>query len=206
MSDKPDLKIVRPDADDLAGLWLDTGLGDPLTEMHTYKIPIGKPRDFFRVHPDPNYRRKCEIYVHKVEGLIEEETFIIGPSMRGTVDEARPATLVVCVYRDGTTRLWPLKLPKDGEKDFLGWASARAAARVGMEKWVKLLWKRNTYQTRDAQEGYAPDPDWSKIPSFDELIRTACGEHGIIRDRDHPIVRNLFGAAAKPDDGSDDLS
>ena len=205
MSDKPDLKVVRPDADDLADLWLPTGLGDGLTDTHIYSIPIGKPRNYFRVCPDEKYRRKCEAYIHKVEGQIEEETYIIDASMRGDIDEARPCTLVVCMYRDGTVRLWALKLPKDGEKDNEAWKTARAAARTAMEKWVKLVWKRSAYQTRDAQPGYAPDPDWSKLPPFDELVRTACGESGIIRDRNHPIVRNLFGAPEKPDGGDDGL-
>jgi hypothetical protein len=132
MSDKPDLKVVRPDADDLAGLWLPTGLGDGLTDTHIYRIPIGKPRDFFQVCPDENYRRKCEVYTHKVEGQIEEETYIIDASMRGEIEEARPCTLVVCIYRDGTVRLWALKLPKDGEKDNEAWKTARAAARTAM--------------------------------------------------------------------------
>jgi hypothetical protein len=216
---KPKLEVVREDtkpsekqkpiadATDLSSLWLDTELGDGLTETHTYKVPIGKPRDFFRVVPLPDYRRKTEIYTHKIEGQIEEQHFLIDKPMRGVIDEARPCTLVVCIYRDGSVRFWPLKLPKDGEKDNDAWVSARAAARSGMEKWVKLVWKRNAYQTRDALDGYAPDPDYKTLPSFDELVTAAWGEHGIVRDRNHPIVKNLFGAPpVKPDGGDDGLS
>jgi hypothetical protein len=206
MNDKPELKIVKPDVDDLVGLWLDTGLGDGLTETHIHSIPIKKPVNYFRTCPLLEFRRKCEIYVHKIEEQIEEETYLIDEGMRGIIDEARPATLVTVVYRDGTLRLWALKLPKDGEKDNEAWRTARVAARTAMEKWVKLVWKRSCYQTRDAQPGYAPDPDYSKLPPFNELVRTACGEHGIIRDRNHPIVRNLFGAPEKPDGGDDGLS
>jgi hypothetical protein len=50
--------------------------------------------------------------------------------------------------------------------------------------------------TRDALSGYAPDPDYSKLPPFNELVRLGFGEHGIIRDATHPIFRELMGAPA----------
>ena len=71
------------------------------------------------------------------------------------IPEATPVTLVTVVYRDGTPRLWPVKHPRAGEKDNRSWISARAAARVGMERWVKLVWVGNAYQTRDAMPGYS---------------------------------------------------
>src|SRR5215831_9139143 len=104
---KAKLELVQPpeDALDIAALWLDPALGDGLVNVHYHNIPANKPRDFFRVNPDPAYRRLTEIYTHKVEGQIEER--------------------------------------------------------------------------------------------IDELVRLAFGEHGVIRDRDHPIVRDLFGMASK---------
>ena len=66
---------------------------------------------------------------------------------------------------------------------------------------------RRAYQYREAQPGYAPEPDWSKLPTFDQLVELAFGKQGIIRDENHPIYRDLLGAAPKKadDDGSDDL-
>jgi hypothetical protein len=101
--------------------------------------------------------------------------------------------------------LWALKSPKAGEKDHLAWTSARAAARSGMTNWVRLVWVRNSYLVREAHAGYAPDPDWSKIPSFDKLIELAFGAHGIIRDTDHPVYRDLIGAAKKAESDDGDL-
>jgi hypothetical protein len=138
---------------------------------------MDKPKDFFRVHPDKAYRRRAEVYTH---------------------------------------RLWVLKFPKPGEKDNDVFTSARAAAREAMNKWVKLVWVRRAYQIREAQPGYASDPDWEKLklPTFDELVTLALGPNGIIRDTEHPIYRDLMGVAPRPtlkvvgggsDDEADDL-
>jgi hypothetical protein len=199
---------VVSDAADIEALWLDPALGDGIVDAHYHNIPVGKPRDFFRTHPDPAYRRRTEIYTHKVEGVIDTTHYILAPAMRGMLDEARPCTLVTVVYRDGSPRLWPIPFPRDGERDNEAWISARNAAKNGMEKWTKLVWVRRAHMTRDAHLGYAPDPDFKKLPPFNELVRLAFGEHGVIRDTSHPIYRELLGMPAKAAgeiDASDDL-
>jgi hypothetical protein len=123
--------------------------------------------------------------------------------MQGRILEARPCTLVCVIYRDGTPRLWPIKFPRDGERDNEAWRTARIAASIGLTKWTKLLWVRGAYQTRDALPGYAPDPDWDRLPPFEELVRTGLGEHGIIRDTNHPIYRELFGLTKKAEEDSE---
>jgi len=203
---KPKTTNPPEDALDVDSLWLDPKLGDGLVDVHYHNIPVGKPRDFFRVHPDPAYRRLTEIYTHKVEGQIDEQNFIIAKPMQGVLEEARRCTLVTVVYRDGSPRLWALKLPKEGERDNEAWISARAAAKIAMDKCVKLIWQRRAYLTREALPGYAPEPDWSKLPSFDELVTLAFGANGIIRDRNHRIVLDLFGAPPKKASDDDGLS
>ena len=47
-------KGTPPDALDIGSLWLDPALGDGLIDVHYHEIPVGKPKDFFRVNPDPN--------------------------------------------------------------------------------------------------------------------------------------------------------
>jgi hypothetical protein len=213
MSEKTKPEIMLPDdASDLSDLYFDPALGDGLTDTVLTNIPIGKPKDFFRVHLDKSYRRLVEIYTHKPEGQIEEQHFFIAKSMRGLIEEARLATIVTCIYRDGSVRLWPLKRPKTGEKDNEAWISARAAAREAMTEWVRLVWVRRAYEIRKAQPGFASEPDWAKLPEFDQLMKLAVGPNGIMRDTNHPIYRELIGAASKPalkvvgednDDGDD---
>ena len=207
-------EIVPADASDLCDLWLDPAFGDGLTDTVLTNIPIGKPKDFFRVHPDKSYRRLTEVYTHKPENQVEEQHFFIAKAMQGLIQEARPATIVVCLYRDGSVRLWPLKRPKTGEKDNDAWTSARAAAREAMSKWLRIVWVRRGYEIREAQSGFASEPDWGKLPTFDQLMKLAVGPNGVIRDTNHPIYRELMGAAPRPalkvvgadsDDGGDDL-
>jgi hypothetical protein len=192
-----------PDAQDFESLWLDPALGDGITDTNYHSVPVGKPKDFFRLHPDPGYRRRTEIYTHKPEGAIDEQHYIVGPSMQGRIPEARPCTLATVIYRDGSPRIWPLKFPKDGERDNDAWVSARSAAKIGLTKWIKLVWVRRAFLTRDAQPGYAPDPDWSKLPPFNDLAKLAFGEHGIINDTSHPIYRELFGMPSQAGDAND---
>lgn len=209
MSEDPKKGGVPPkksDTFDIELLWVDPALGDGITGSTFHNVIVDKPRNFFRVCPELAYRRRTELYTHKIEGVIGETHYIVAPPMRGVIEEAVPCTLVVCVYRDGTPRLWPIKFPRDGERDNGAWISARSCARIAMEKWVKLVWSGGSYMTRDAQPGYAPEPDYSKLPPFDDLVRTAFGEGGIIADRNHPIYRELFGVAPKRDlDDGDEL-
>jgi hypothetical protein len=208
MADNPALpkpKLVVPDdAQDLDSLWLDEKVGDALTDVHFHNIPVGKPKDFFRVCPDKAYRRPAEIYTHKVEGEIEETQYLIDRPLHGLFDEAQHCLLVTVVYRDGSPRLWPLKQPKEGDKDIEAWSSARSAAKTAQTRWVKLVWKKGRYVTRDALPGYAPEPEWDKLPPYMDLVRLGFGEHCIIRTRDHPIARALLGAAPVPEQGDDD--
>jgi hypothetical protein len=191
------------DAKDFDSLWLNPQLGDGITDTHYHTVQVGRPKDFFRLHPNTAYRRRTEIYTHKPEGVIDEQHYIIDEPMRGRIDEAQPCTLVCVIYRDGSPRLWPLKFPKDGARDNDAWISARSGAKAGLHKWVKLLWQRRAFTTREAMPGYAPEPDWGKLPSFNELVKLAFGAHGIIRDTDHPIYRELFGEAPKREDDDD---
>ena len=183
---------MPPDALDLSDLWLDPALGDGITE--TCATASGSvSAGFFPNHPDKSFRRPIEIYRHRPEGQIEDEFFALAGNMKGTLEEAAPYSLVTCIYRDGTSRLWPVRMAKDGERDNEAWTSARAAAREGIDKWIKLLWVGMAFTFRIAQHGYAPDLDWSWLPSFEDLLLKAFGSKGIIRDTSHPVYRNLIG-------------
>ena len=212
MVDKPNLRAVNggagtvpPDAQDFDSLWLDAGLG---RRHHRRAFPHRAGREAEGLFPHapgrglsaPNRNlhpqargRDRRAALHHRAGHAEARSRKRGRARWSTV-----------VYRDGSPRLWPIKFPKDGERDNDAWATARAAAKAGITRWIKLVWVRRAYQTRDALPGYAPDPDFSKLPPFNELVKLAFGEHGVIRDTAHPIYRELFGAAPNQAAGDDD--
>ena len=58
MTEKTKLELVDTDAERRPGyriLVVDLALGDGLTDTNWQTIPVDKPKDFFRVHPDPDY-------------------------------------------------------------------------------------------------------------------------------------------------------
>jgi hypothetical protein len=118
-------------------------------------------------------------------------------------DEARMCTLVCVVDREGNPRLWPIPLPREGEKDNDAWKSARIAAKLGMERWTRIVWVKRSYQARKARPSYAPDPDFSKLPPFNELVRIAFGEHGIINDVNHKVYQDHLASDESKSESDD---
>src|SRR5262245_65524518 len=118
-----------PDAGDLDDLWIDTGLGDGITTPTLLTVPVDKPRNFFRVHPNIKYRRHTEIYTHKPEGAIKTQYYIVAKPMRGLI-KARTCVLVCCVYRDGYPCMMARSLPRNGEKDSYVVVAARSGAKA----------------------------------------------------------------------------
>jgi len=103
-------------------------------------------------------------------------------------------------------RLWPLIAPRPGENDNAAWATARDVARDGFTRWTKLVWAGREFISRHADIGYAPDPDWSRLPPFDEIVCTALGPDGIIRDEQNRAYKAMFGKVDRPNGlDADDL-
>ena len=120
----------RPkDAEDLDALWLNSeSAATSPTSRTTVSSSTSRRTSSapWRIQP---IAAPAEVYTHKIEDVVGETHYIIAPSMRGRIEEARPCQLVTVVYRDGTPRLWPIKSPKDDERDNEAWISARSAAR-----------------------------------------------------------------------------
>jgi hypothetical protein len=154
----------------------------------------------FCLHPD-TYNQADPERRKKAWRLI----YLVDKPMSGLIDKARKSVIVTTIYRDGTVRLWPIPSPNPGEKDNQAWSTARMAAKLAMDHWVSLVWKARSYATRQALEGYAPEPDWSAVPPFEDLITLAFGNDGIIRNKTHHIYTEQIGAPSKSDDDAGDL-
>jgi hypothetical protein len=195
---------VPADANDLAALLRrEPDRQDPLTVVRHHEVPLGAPRDFFRTHPDLDYRMVREVYVPKSENAMKI-FHLVGPRVQGQIVGARPYLLITCVDREGAPRIWPIPQPRDGERENPSWATQISIARDGLTKWTRFEWAGKGYISVTASPGYAPEPQWNKLPPFEELIAAAFGPHGVIWDKDHPAYQSAMGVP-EPAPGADDV-
>jgi hypothetical protein len=160
----------------------------PVTKPLTV-VPVRKPspQDWFRVHPDPEYRQNvCMIFLRD-----DREFYVLGRDIASQLaDEAVRFTLYVTLNRQGTVALWPVRLPDINGRDMDWWASARDAAARGTERWVRIRADQNlgAYQLY-LTDAPLPDPEWPQY-SFWDLVKIAFSKR-LINTLDHPVVLRL---------------
>ncbi|WP_171238616.1 hypothetical protein [Ruegeria sp. HKCCA5763] len=112
----------------------DLGIEKPI--LH---IPVDKPgrQDFFRVHPDPEFRMDARIIKLDAERESYLVTRSIWPAIPG---ETKLVKLVPCLTRAGTLYMWPLPMPDElmGRRDTAWGTTARKAAEMAETKWVRM--------------------------------------------------------------------
>jgi hypothetical protein len=158
-------------------------------------VPIGRfnKQDFFRTHPDPEYRLDS---VGLLELKDECETYLVTPALAAELaDEFDPCSLFTCINRKGVLRLIPTKLPRDDRRGRNEWAtSLRSGLERGMTQWVRVVpnMSLGAYEISVALNGL-PDPVFPDLP-FRELLRIAFRDRIIDREN-HPVILQLRGAA-----------
>jgi len=125
----------------------------------------------------------------------EQEMFLVTPEMTAElVGECTYYTLFTAVSSTGVVTLWPVRLPGADGKDMAWWSSARQAAEMGKNNWVRLQSNRSlgAYEITKA-EGMITEPKWP-IETFQEILRIAFKDH-LIENVDNIIVKRLRGLA-----------
>jgi hypothetical protein len=157
-------------------------------------IPVRKPnpQDFVRVHRDPAYRENFPIIDLKDD---REEYIVVADLVPALVGEFVTKTLFTAINRQGTVFFWPVRLPSPDGKSNAWWRSAREAAELAMESWIRVRSNMNlgAYEISkaDEKENKIPDPKWPQL-GFWELIKIAFRDHLIDRI-DHPVIKRLRG-------------
>jgi hypothetical protein len=158
-------------------------------------IPVRKPgsRNFFRVHPDEEYR----LYDVPVVEDDNHEWHILSADLEIPEEVERfvcHVNLLTCLNHKGTLFLWPYKnSTNDWSK------SASRIARRAMSEWVRLRadMDANCYRVETAPaELRAIEPSWPNL-TFDEIFNTAF-EDKCIDSLDHPVIRSLRGLGYGP--------
>ena len=125
----------------------------------------------------------------------EREVYLVtaelAPELAG---EVFGATLFTAINRQGTLFFWPVRLPSADGKDLEWWRSAREAADIAMDRWVRVKANMNlgAYEIFEAASTMV-EPQWPETGYWD-LLKIAFRDRLIDRI-DHPVLKRLRGAA-----------
>lgn len=178
---------MAPTPNELADLFSKPGEGLEIVELPP-AVELRKPRsqEFFRVHPDKDYRREGWFLEMK-----EERTFYVLSGEMVQLLHGRPGVelrgVVTCINRKGQVFQWPLRKGRDA------WAtSAYTAARTAVEQWTSIAPNQHgkAYEIFKAMGDDLPDPSWPDR-KFNDMVRDL--EHLFITSENHPVVRRLLG-------------
>jgi hypothetical protein len=156
------------------------------------KVPISKPtaQTRFQVNPESAW----QIMVPVIEIKEDREHYIVAAEMRDEmIGEWIPKLLAGIITKQGTVMFWPIRLPgTDGKIDTWN-ESALEITRSSAGRWIRVQSNREA-GAYDVIEpiGVIPPPEWPDDPRA--LLKIAFSGR-IITTVDHPIVRQLRGAA-----------
>ena len=151
-------------------------------------VPVRKPQkaEFFRAHP----KDRLDVFVLET---LDREVYLIEPSLGvGLGDDVKAVTLVRAVTRQVVELLWPIPLPSDGRAPLAWHTSAREAADMGRENWVRLRSDMSLGAYRvDRAEGDLGEPRWSDN-DLNAILRIAFRDR-YISSMGHPLIRQRLG-------------
>jgi len=157
-------------------------------------IKVGKPhkQDFFRIHPDPAYR--ADLGILEVKEDRDRAFYIVTPAMMSDLEgEFFIATVFVGINRQGNPFVWPVRLPGSDGRQNEWHRTALIAAEKAMQCWVRVTANMSAgYNDIFLAKGDLGEPEWPDL-AYNEVLRIAFRNEGIIDSPDHPVVKNLRG-------------
>jgi hypothetical protein len=136
-------------------------------------VPVRKPdkQQFFRVHPDREYRLEP---IGLIQFKEDRETYLVqGSIARQLSDECTVSRLYTAITRQGVVFLWPVPLPgSDGRVSEWHRSQDEAAIRA-QKKWmrVKANMTLGAYEMFEAT-ATIPEPEWPEF-TFPQLLEIA---------------------------------
>ena len=149
------------------------------------------PKEYFRVHPDPNYRLDAPLIMH--ETGLDRSFYWVAPNMRAALSEyLTPYRIYTCSSKRQSTFLWAAKLPVAGNAGRKWAESANRCAVAAMSAWGKLKASHEGggYVWMQAKTKH-PDPVWTD-KTIGELIKLAFADY-MIDTPDHLVIKMLEG-------------
>jgi hypothetical protein len=197
---KPTLQAVdhnvpttpAPDPFDLQSLRLNPSLLETAgVKRLLTTVPARRPspQDFVRVHPAPEFRENFAM----IDLKDDREDYLVRPEILPELSgEVIYKTIFTAINRQGIVFLWPVRLPAPDDRKLAWPKSAREAAEMAMEKWLRVQANMSlgAYEITVAA-GQMAEPVWPDL-SFQELVWIAYRER-MITSVDHAVVKRLRG-------------
>ena len=158
-------------------------------------VPIRKPgpREFFRSHPDPAYRRDVELFERKASR--DSEFYLVHKRVEHLfLGELSAVRLITTINKHGTLFLCPLRIYDEGNTRFERlFSTAMQAVQKSETCWTRRVYNSDLggYEVTFAK-GDLGEPTWPE-QSFRELYRIAFDHNRLIDSDQHPVVKELRG-------------
>jgi hypothetical protein len=154
--------------------------------------PVRKPnkQEFVRVNPDSAYHLRACI----LELKDERETYLFAPDVAAMLPgETKTVDLRLAASRQGAIFIWPVPVPRIDGRDSPWSTSARAAAAIAEQKWVRVISNmgQGAYDVYPAPAAVG-SPSWPN-KSMRDILAIAFGEAFTVRDAGHPVIKRLMG-------------
>ena len=162
----------------------------PLGTRLQTSYPVDKPNrsKFVRVHPDESYRMS---YVPTYKDEDTCDIYFVDPDLElpeEIASQIKLTDLYAAQAHDGTFFIWFVN-----RSETSWYRSANRAVQRSVSQWVRVVSRRaaNIYDLY-LPEQPIPEPKWSELPSFPEMLENAFDDRRIT-SVDHPVLRKLRG-------------
>jgi hypothetical protein len=166
------------------------GFAAPLGRRTQATYPIQKPMKskYVRVHPDLTYRQPS---IRTFTDSDTSELYYVDPDLElpeAVESQTRITDLYAAQTHDGTNFIWFVH-----HSDTSWYRAAVTSIRTCSRAWRRVIARKsaNTYDLYEPEQSI-PEPDWSALPPFLEMVESGF-EDRMIQTVDHPVFRKLRG-------------
>jgi hypothetical protein len=166
----------------------------------TISVRRPKSREYFRVYEGHGREIGLGVFVHRPEGSMDDETYLIARKSPAEDyllrnEELKIKHFVLCQSARGVTFLWGLPTTEHGEAVRAHVRSAHKIANAAKRQWVRIKWvKASADYEKIVAENLHQQPAWPDL-TLQEILSLAFPPENIISDLNHPVMLELRGIA-----------
>jgi hypothetical protein len=162
----------------------------PTADKKLIAVRKPRPREFFRSHPDPAFRRDIELYEYKGK---ETELYVVHRDVEHLFEgETIPVRLITSINKTGVVFLSPIRIWEDESRWSKIFHTAMNVVKESETTWVRRIYNQDAggYEWRAAL-GDLGEPQWGDR-TF-KAIFGAAFDGKVINSAEHAVVQELRG-------------